>query len=155
MSTEVDSQGALERTPDAPQLTAGPEVPDHLRDLRVIKRWTWVGVFVALLVSLPARHFLVGSSLIEMVASLMVGVIIATFAIHGAFVHGFKLKKRSAYPEDVFLQFGALPTFDVGCQAAVSIMDRLLGLSGSFLALHNQSGFLGLMALSSVSRVNA
>ena len=155
MSTEVDPQGALEHTPDAPQLTAGPEVPDHLRDLRVIKRWTWVGVFVALLVSLPARHFLVGSSLIEMVASLMVGVIIASFAIQGAFLHGFKLKKRSAYPEDVFLQLGALPTFDVGCQAAVSIMDRLLGLRGSFLALRNESGFLGLMALSSVSRVNA
>jgi diguanylate cyclase (GGDEF)-like protein len=34
-------------------------------------------------------------------------------------------------------------------------MDRLLGLRGSFLALHNQSGFLSLMALSSLSRVDA
>jgi diguanylate cyclase (GGDEF)-like protein len=155
MSTEFDPQGALEHTPDAPQLPAGPEAPDHIRDVRATRRWTRIGVYTALLASLPARHFLVGSSLIELVASLLVGVIIATFAIEGAFAQGFKLKKRSAYPEDVFLQLGALPTFDVGCQTAVAIMDRLLRLRGSFLALQNKSGFLSLMALSSLSRVNA
>jgi diguanylate cyclase (GGDEF)-like protein len=155
MTTEVDPRGALDHVPDAPQLPAEPTVPDHLRELRVTKRWTWIGVYGALLVSLPARHFLVGSSLIELVVALLVGVIIAAFAIQGAFAQGFKLKKRSAYPGDVFLQLGALPSFDVGCQAAVAIMDKLLGLRGSFLALHNNSGFLSLMALSSLSRVNA
>jgi diguanylate cyclase (GGDEF)-like protein len=155
MTTEVDPRGALGHVPDAPQLPAEPAVPDHIRDVRLTRRWTRIGVYTALLVSLPVRHFLVGSSITELLASFLVGVIIAAIAIEGAFTQGFKLKKRSAYPEDVFLQLGALPTFDVGCQAAVAMMDRLLRLKGSFLALRSESGFLSLVALSSVSRVNA
>jgi diguanylate cyclase (GGDEF)-like protein len=84
-----------------------------------------------------------------------VGFTIATLAIEGAFGQMFKLRKRSVYPGTVSLQLGAMPTFDAACQAAVAVMDRLLHLRCSFLTLQNEGGFLNLVALTNLSRVDA
>ena len=155
MSAEVDLQGALDRTPDAPQPPADSAVPDHLRDLRIVKWWTRMIVYPGVTLLIPLDHFLWGVTWQQALSVHLGGYAIATLAIELAFAQVFKLRKRSAYPGDISLRLGNLPTFDVGCQAAVAIMDRLLGLRGSFLALRNQSGFLSLMALSSLSRVDA
>jgi diguanylate cyclase (GGDEF)-like protein len=155
MSAEVDLRGALDRTLDGSQHPADSAVPDHLRDLRTVKWWTRMIVYPGVTLLIPLDHFLWGVTWQQAFSVHLGGFAIATLAIELAFAQVFKLRKRSAYPGDVSLRLGTLPTFDVGCQAAVAIMDRLLGLRGSFLALHNQSGFLSLMALSSVSRVDA
>ena len=155
MSAEVDLRGTLDRTLDGPQHPADSAVPDHLRDLRTVKWWTRMIVYPGVTLLIPLDHFLWGVTWQQALSVHLGGFAIATLAIELAFAQVFKLRKRSAYPGDVSLRLGTLPTFDVGCQAAVAIMDRLLGLRGSFLALHSQSGFLSLMALSSVSRVDA
>lgn len=155
MSAEVDLQGALDRTPDAPQSPVDSAVPGSLRDLRIVKWWTRMIVYPGVALLIPLDHFLWGVTWLQALCVHLGGFAVATLAIELAFAQVFKLRKRSAYPGDVSLRLGTLPTFDVGCQATVAIMDGLLGLRGSFLALHNQSGFLSLMALSSLSRVDA
>lgn len=155
MSAEVELRGALDRAPDAPQPPVETVVPDHLRDLRRVKWWTRMIVYPGVTLLIPLDHFLWGVTWQQALSVHLGGYAIATLAIELAFTQVFKLRKRSAYPADISLRLGTLPTFDVGCQAAVAIMDRLLGLRGSFLALHSQSGFLSLMALSSLSRVDA
>jgi diguanylate cyclase (GGDEF)-like protein len=130
-------------------------VPDHLHDLRIVKWWTRMIVYPGVTLLIPLDHFLWGVTWQQALSVHLGGYAIATLAIELAFGQVFKLRKRGVYPANVSLHLGTLPTFDVGCQAAVAIVDRLLGLRGSFLALHNQSGFLSLMALSSLSRVDA
>jgi len=154
MSAQVDLRSALDRPHDGPRPPLDA-VPDHLRDLRSVKWWTRVLVYSAGALLVPLDHLLWGVTWQQAASVHLGGFAIATLAIELAFAQVFKLRKRNAYPGDVSLRLGILPTFDVGCQAAVAIMDGLLGLRGSFLALHNQSGFLTLMALSGLSRVDA
>jgi diguanylate cyclase (GGDEF)-like protein len=130
-------------------------VADFLKDVRHVKRLTQWGVYSTIFATLPAYRFLLGFSLTQLLVGLAVGLIIATTAIEGAFHEMFKLRKRSAYPGAVALQLGSLPTFDAACEGMATIIDGLLHLRGSFLALHNDSGFLCLVALSNLNRVDA
>ncbi len=130
-------------------------IRDFLKDVRRVKRLTRMGVYSCILVTEPVYYFLLNFSLLQLLVGFVVGLVIATTAIEGAFAEIFKLRKRSAYPGAVALQLGALPTFDAACQATVSIMDKLLHLKGSFLTLQNDSGFLSLVALYNLSRAEA
>lgn len=155
MSADADLLGAPDGIPDDPQPRVGLAVADPLSDLRAVKWWTRVLVYSAGALLLPLDYFLWGLSWQQAISAHMGGFVIATLAIEVIFAQVFKLRKRSAFPGNVSLRLGTLPTFDVGCQAAVAIMERLLGLRGCFLALQNQSDYLRLMALSSVSRIDA
>ena len=155
MSTDVDLLGHRDGL-----LTEGPPpydiaIGDFLKDVRRVKRLTQIGVYFGILVTVPLYYFVLSFSLLQLSVGIVVGLVIATTAIEGAFAEIFKLRKRSAYPGAIALQLGALPTFDVACQAMVSIMDKLLHLKGSFLTLQTESGFLSLVALSNLSRVEA
>jgi diguanylate cyclase (GGDEF)-like protein len=155
MSAEVDLQGDLNQTPVTPELPAESAVPDHLGDLRIVKWWTRMIVYLGVTLLIPLDHFLWEITWLQALCVHLGGYAIATLAIELAFAQVFTLRKRGAYPGDVSLWLGSQPTFDTGCQATVAIMDRLLALRGSLLALHSQSGFLSLMALSSLCRVDA
>ncbi len=155
MSARVDLQGALDPAVDGPQLPADSPAQDHLGDLRTVKWWTRMIVYPGVTLLIPLDHFLWGVTWQQAFSVHLGGFAIATLAIELAFAHVFKLRKRSAYPADVSRQLCTLSTFDAGCHATVTIVDGLLGLRGSFLALHSESGFLDLMALSSLSRVDA
>lgn len=155
MSAEIDLKGVVDHIPDVPQPLAGPSVPDHLREIRATKRWVQAGVYLAILGYGPLYLFVLGYQPHQVAISWAVGFTIATLAIERAFGQIFKLRKRSAYPGAVSLQLGAMPTFDAACQTAVAVMDRLLDLRGSFLALEKEGGFLSLVALSNLSRVDA
>ena len=155
MSTDVDLLGHRDDL-----LTEGPPpydiaIGDFLKDVRRVKRLTQIGVYSGILVTEPVYYFVLSFSLLQLLVGFAVGLVIATVAIEGAFAEIFKLRKRSAYPGAVALQLGAMPAFDVACQATVSIMDKLLHLKGSFLTLQTESGFLSLVALSNLSRAEA
>jgi diguanylate cyclase (GGDEF)-like protein len=120
-----------------------------------VKWWTRLIVYPGVTLLIPVAHFLWGLPWQQALFVHLGGYAIGTVAIEFLFAQVLKLKKRSAYPGDVFLQLGAISTFDAGCQAAVAIIDRLVGLKGSFLALHNRSGFLTLVALSTLRRLDA
>ena len=155
MSTDVDLLGHRDDL-----LTEGPPpydiaIGDFLKDVRRVKRLTQIGVYSGILVTEPVYYFVLSFSLLQLLVGFAVGLVIATVAIEGAFAEIFKLRKRSAYPGAVALQLGAMPTFDVACQATVSIIDKLLHLKGSFLTLQTENGFLSLVALSNLSRAEA
>ena len=155
MSTDVDLLGHRDDL-----LTEGPPpydiaIGDFLMDVRRVKRLTQIGVYSGILVTEPVYYFVLSFSLLQLLVGFAVGLVIATVAIEGAFAEIFKLRKRSAYPGAVALQLGAMPAFDVACQATVSVMDKLLHLKGSFLTLQTESGFLSLVALSNLSRAEA
>ena len=157
MSTDLELQdyrGDL-LTGGPPSADATVAVADFLSDVRRVKRLTQIGVYSGILATLPVYRFLLDYSPLQLLVGLVVGLLIATVAIEGAFSEMFKLRKRSAYPGAVALQLGSLLTFDAACQAMATIMEKLLHLKGSFLTLQDDSGFLSLVALSNLSRVDA
>ncbi len=155
MSPKVDLQGTLNHFPDALQPSASPEVADHLRDVQIVKWWTRLIVYPGVTLLIPLDHLLFGLTWQQALSVHLGGFVIATVAIELAFYQGLKLKKRSAYPGDLSLRLGGMPTFDAASQAATAILDGLLHLEGSFLALQSDSGYLSLVALSKVGRVEA
>ena len=155
MSAEVDLRGSLDGCSDDLRPLAGTTVTDHLRELRIVKWWTRLIVYPGVTLLIPLDHFLSGLAWQQAFAVHVGGYVIATVAIEMAFGQVFKLQKRAVYPGVVSLQLGAMPTFDAACQGAVAVMDRLLRLRGSFLALQNDGGTLSLVALTSLSRVDA
>ncbi len=155
MSTDVDLLGRRDDllTEGLPPYDIA--IGDFLKDVRRVKRLTRVGVYFGILATPPLYHFVLGFSLLQFLVVLVVGLVIATTAIEGAFAQIFKLKKRSAYPGAVALQLGAMPTFDAACQAVGTIMDKLMHVRGSFLTLQKEKGFLGLVTLNNISRADA
>ena len=154
MSTEIDLRAHQDDLlTDAPP-PGEVVVTDFLKDVRRVKRLTQIGVYSGILATLPVYRFLLGLSSLQLLVGLVVGLVIATTAIEGAFFEMFKLRKRSAYPGVVALQLGSLPTLDAACQSMIAIMDKLLHLRCSFLALQNERGFLSLVALSNLGRVD-
>ncbi len=155
MSTDVDLLGHRDNL-----LTEGPPtyditIGDFLNDIRRVKRLTQVGVYVGIFATQPVYYFVLHFALLQLLVVLLIGLVIATTAIEGAFSEMFKLRKRSAYPGAVTLQLGAMPTFNAACHAVGTVMDKLLHLKGSFLTIQNESGFLTLVALSNLSRADA
>lgn len=155
MRTDIDLPGyrddVLSDTPPPGEVT----ITDFLKDVRRVKRLTQIGVYTGILASQPVYNFLLGFSPLQLLVVLLVGLAIATAAIEGAFFEIFKLRKRSSYPGVVALQLGSLATFDAACQSMTATMDNLLHLKSSFLALQSEGGFLSLVALSNLSRVDA
>jgi len=157
MSTDIDVHGQRGDllTGAAPSGDNAVSAADFLKDVRRVKRLTQIGVYSGICAALPFYYLALGFSTGQLLAVLAIGLVIATTAIEGAFAEMLKLRKRSAYPGAVALRLGALPTFDAACQTVESIMDRLLHLRGSFLALQNDGDFFSLVALSNLSRVDA
>jgi diguanylate cyclase (GGDEF)-like protein/PAS domain S-box-containing protein len=132
---------------EASQVPGSAYVADPLQGMRATKRWTWIGVVTALFSSLPARHFFVGSSLVELGVALTVGIIIAAFAIEFAFAQMFKHRKRSAYPGIILAELGRGHDVEPAAQQGLGVIRRLLGVRAAFLALRHDDG----PALASVS----
>jgi diguanylate cyclase (GGDEF)-like protein len=119
-----------------------------------VKWWTRLIVYPGVALLIPLDHFLSGLTWQQAFSVHVGGFVIATIAIELAFAQVFKLRKRGVYPGAVSFQLGAMPSFDAACQGAVVVMDRLLRLRGSFLALQNGGGSLSLVALTNLSRVD-
>ena len=157
MSTDIDAHGHRGDLPAdaAPSGDVAVAAADFLKDVRRVRRLTRLGVYSGIFAALPIYYLALGFSAAQLLAVLVIGLLIATTAIEGAFAEVSRLRKRSAYPGAVALQLGALPTFDAACQAMVAIMGKLLHLKASFLTLQNDGGFFSLVALSNLSRVDA
>jgi diguanylate cyclase (GGDEF)-like protein len=154
MNTEFRAQDGLDWALYA-QTPADQPVPDHMRQPRRLKWWTRLIVYPGVTLLIPLDHFLWGLTWQQSLSVHLGGFLIATIAIEFGFGQMFKLKKRSAYPGTVALHLGAVDTLDAACQVMGPIIDKLLNLKGSFLALQNESGLLSLVALSNLSRADA
>src|SRR5687767_11621167 len=80
-----------------PSVPASSPIADPLREVRTLKRVVQVGVYAAILGTEPFYLFVLHYSWGQLLSGLLIGLIIATVAIEGAFNQMFKLRKRSAY----------------------------------------------------------
>src|SRR4030065_44989 len=81
-------------------------------------------------------------------------VAVATTAIELAFAHMFRLRRRSAYPNALVMALGSVQTVEGAAGRALQVVQGLLGLHASFLAL-GPAAHLKLAAVSGISRSTA
>jgi diguanylate cyclase (GGDEF)-like protein/PAS domain S-box-containing protein len=84
-----------------------------------------------------------------------ISLIIAFTAIEFAFTHFFKLRKQAAYPNVLVMELGEAQTVDAAARLALPVLNRLLGVRASFIALSGGDVDLGLLSVSGVSRTDA
>jgi hypothetical protein len=96
-NTKLQRLKTKARPPAAPPAFS-PATVDPLREIRALKRLVQVGVYAAILGTEPFYFFVLHYSWPQLLSGLLVGLIIATVAIEGAFYQFFRLRKRVAYP---------------------------------------------------------
>ena len=94
-------------TPGGAEALGSAFTGDPLRGSRAAKRWTRIGVYLAILGYGPLYLFVFGYELRQVFTSWTVGLIIATIAIELAFWQLFKLRKRGAYPGVLLAELGS------------------------------------------------
>ncbi len=147
------------RTQDVDPEEPPPVVPasliDPLREVRALKRWVAIGVYTAILGTEPFYFFVLHYSWPQLLSGLVVGMIIAFTAIEGAFNQIFKLRKRSAYPSRLLQELSQAPGMTAAAQRALPVIDSLLSVRASFLALRREDTGLQLLASSGLSEEEA
>src|SRR3990172_6286609 len=102
---------------------------DPVAAVRTLKRWVQAGVYGTYVAVAPA-------------------------AIEGAFSQMFKLRRRSAYPNALVMALGSVQTVEGAAGRALQVLQGLLSLDASFLALGSTAD-LKLVAVSGLSRTAA
>ena len=121
---------------------------DPLREVRTLKKWVRIGVYVAIFGTEPLYIFVLHMSMVQVVVGLVIGLIIAFTAIEGAFAQMFKLRKRSAYPNVLLVELGSVPKLSAAAHRGLVTIERLLGGTAGFVALRAPDGQLCLAATS-------
>jgi diguanylate cyclase (GGDEF)-like protein/PAS domain S-box-containing protein/putative nucleotidyltransferase with HDIG domain len=148
---EVHNPADEVRTGQAP-VTSSPDSSDPLRSLRVVKWLTRLFVYPGVTALIPLDHALSGLTWQQAISVHLGGYVIATIAIEFAFAQVFKLRKRSAYPGIVLTELGRGQRVDAAAQHALGVIQRLLGVRVSFLALRSGDDGLDLVAVSGIDR---
>ncbi len=141
-------------SPDgSPQgLPTQPSIPDPLHEVRALKRRVQLGVYGGIAALVPFYVFVLPLSVFEFLAVFGFSLLIAFTAIEFAFWQMAKLRKRSAYPGVLVLQLGGAASSAAACRTGLAVLNRLLGLNGSFLCLL-QNGSLSLVAFAGLTRL--
>ncbi|MDO8612508.1 MAG: PAS domain S-box protein [Dehalococcoidia bacterium] len=127
---------------------------DPVAEVRALKRWVQAGVYASIAGLVPFYLFVVPLSLPQFAAVYGFSLVIAISAIELAFAHMFKLRRRSAYPNALVMALGSVQTVEGAAGRALQVVQELLGLDASFLALGSPED-LHPLAVSGVSRTAA
>src|SRR5436309_1919230 len=141
--------------PEEPPPVVPASLIDPLREVRALKRWVAIGVYTAILGTEPFYFFVLHYSWPQLLSGLVVGMIIAFTAIEGAFNQIFKLRKRSAYPSRLLQELSQAPGMTAAAQRALPVIDSLLRVRASFVALRREDTGLQLLASSGLSEEEA
>jgi hypothetical protein len=141
--------------PPAALPAVSPATIDPLREIRALKRLVRVGVYAAILGTEPFYLFVLHYSWPQLLSGLIVGLIIATIAIEGAFGQMFKLRKRSAYPGLLLQALSSSPGVEAAAEQALPPINRLLRIRGSAVALGDESGAQRVLFVSAMSGEDA
>ncbi|MCH7484057.1 MAG: EAL domain-containing protein [Chloroflexi bacterium] len=106
----------------------------RVREVRRIKRFVQAGVYGAIFCLAPVLILVLGFSVLQETVNVVIGLIIATSAIEGAFSQMYKLRKRSSYPGIFFLQLGSQTTAADTAHAALVTIRELFGVNAAFVA---------------------
>src|SRR3989337_1964072 len=115
MSDEIAFHGPSHEVGADASAPASPSATDPLRAVRALRRWVRIGV------SEPLYIFVLKMSLEQVLVGLVIGLIIAFTAIEGAFNQMFKLRKRSAYPNELLVELGGVSNLSEAAQQALSV----------------------------------
>lgn len=107
---------------------------DALREVRNLRKWTRIGVYLAFSLPLPV-YYVVGLSLVEVAVVMSMAFAIATAAVEGAFKQGFRIRKRVAYPQIVINELSRDMAFLPAVERALHVVKALLGGEACFVAL--------------------
>src|SRR5439155_27074835 len=121
--------------PGEPSPVGPASLIDPLREVRALKRRVAIGVYTAILGTEPFYFFVLHYSWPQLLSGLVVGMIFAFTAIEGAFNQIFKLRKRSAYPSRLLQELSQAPWMTAAAQRALPVIDSLMSLRASVLAL--------------------
>jgi diguanylate cyclase (GGDEF)-like protein/PAS domain S-box-containing protein len=117
-------------------LPAAPaSLADPLKEVRALKRYVQIGVYTAILGTEPFYFFVLHYSWPQLLSGLVVGMTIAFTAIEWAFSQIFKLRKRSAYPNQLLQELSQAPTMVAAAQRALPVANGLLRVRASFAAI--------------------
>src|SRR3970040_2036720 len=153
MPSETEIHDTAAGADPAPGYEPGSS-PDPVAEVRALKRWVQAGVYGTIVAFIPFDAFLIQQSLLELFVNNLMYVAVATAAIEGAFSQMFKLRRRSAYPNALVMALGSVQTVEGAAGRALQVVQGLLGLDASFLAL-GRAADLNLIAASGVSRTAA
>ena len=133
MTTLLDGRRDTAEAATAGLVHAHREV-EPVEEIRRLKRIVQAGVYGAILGTEPMYYFVLHYSAVQIIVGLIIGLIIATSAIEGAFSQIFKLRKRSSYPSIFFTDLGARSTAAEMTQAILVTVRDLFGVSAVFVA---------------------
>ena len=125
-----------------------------VREVRRVKRIVQAGVYSAIFGLAPVFIIVLGLSVLQETANLVIALIIATSAIEGAFTQMYKLRKRSSYPGIFFLELGSQTTAADTANAALVTIRELLGVDAAFIATV-EDGQTQILATDGVSAARA
>lgn len=140
MTTIAAQRGEPDAAPH-PRSTSGYRDVAAVREVRRLKRIVQVGVYGAILATEPIYIFVLNNTLPQVVIGLIIGLIIATSAIEGAFSQMFKLRKRSSYPGLFLVELGSRGRPDEAARTALVTVRELLSANGSFVASVTDNGW--------------
>ncbi len=132
-----------------------PSTADSLKEIRALKRLVQIGVYAAILGSEPFYYLVLHYSWPQLLSGLFVGLIIATVAIEWAFSQIFKLRKRSAYPNLLLQELSQAPNVSAAAEQALPVINRLLAVRASFLALRDEHQSLSILSAFGMSDADA
>jgi diguanylate cyclase (GGDEF)-like protein/PAS domain S-box-containing protein len=136
----------------APAVSA---IADPLREVRALKRLVQIGVYAAIFGTEPFYLLILHYSWGQLLSGLLVGLIIATAAIEGAFNQMFKLRKRSAYPAVILQTLSTATDVDSALSQALPVLTSLLHAKASFAMVSTGLDNLRLAATHRMSREDA
>ena len=125
---------------------APTSLTDPLAEVRALKRWVAIGVYAAILGTEPFYFFVLHYNWPQLLSGLVAGNIIAFTAIEGAFNQIFRLRKRSAYPNLLLQELSLAPGMIAAAQRALPVINGLLKVPASFIAVRHDAGRMQLLA---------
>lgn len=149
VTKEAETRNTAREEPAVPQGGSGPSavpagrqaVADPMRDLRAVRRWVTLGVYVCILAYGPLLLFVFDYNARQLAVAWAIGFILATAAIQFTFTQGYKLRRRSTYPGIIFLELSRADSVGEGCQWALELLHRLLGARVAFVAFPRADNF--------------
>jgi signal transduction histidine kinase len=107
---------------------------DPLHEVRVAKRWAFVGITAAVCVLVPTYGLLLSLSIAEIVFVLAPAAGLSLLVIEIASRWEYRMRRRFAYPHHLGLELASIREFPRACQRGVELIGEWTGARAVVLA---------------------
>ncbi len=113
---------------------------DPLREVRVMKRWALLAVFVAVAALLCAYALLLGVSLLKLALLVAPAALAAVVAIELASRWEYRMHRRHAYPHRLGYELASIHDFRKACQRSADLVGSWLRADAAVVAWLDEDG---------------